>query len=117
MKEYEMFSFEEENRDIIFLTSLEDPYFIFDSIYEELAITKGTHFSITVDLFLRNGFSFNRFAFIEFFSKDDYRTKIINTRDISEKAKSCIKRFLMENDNYLIDSALSKRTIEFVMSA
>lgn len=117
MKEYEMFSLEEENRDIIFLISLEDPYFIFDSIYEELSVTRGSCFSVTVDMFLRNGYSFNRYILIEFSSKEDYKTKLINSRDISDKAKYCVKRFLMKNNKYLIDSALSKRTIDFVMSA
>lgn len=115
--DYKIFSLEEENYDIILLTTIEDPYFILTDIYDAYLANGKSRFSVVLDLFLRNGYSFNRFALIEFTSKDEYTTKVINARVVSEKAKLQIKYFLSKNENLLLDSSLSSRIIDFVLSA
>ncbi len=117
MKEYKIFSLEEENRDLVLLTSVDDPYFILDDIYNELKSIRGTSFSIVLDLLLRNGYSFNRFSLINYDSQGKHDSKIINTRDISELAKSQVRKYLMSNKVYLDESALSDRIKNFILSA
>lgn len=116
MKEYEIFKFENEvDKYIILITSTEDLYFLEDDIYEEMKEKCGTKFSIIIDLFLRNGFSFNRFVSLNYNGKDNKKSFIINPRDISEQIKNKIRSYLIDNEDLLADSALPKCTIEFMM--
>lgn len=115
--DYKVFSLDEDNYDIVLLTTVDDPYFILGEIYDECLSDGKSQLTIILDLFLRNGYSFNRFALIEFSSRNEYSTKIINTRDVSEIAKFQIKKFLSKNSIYLQESSLSNRIIDFVLSA
>ena len=127
MKEYKIFKFEEDvDEYIVLITSTEDLYFLEDDIYEEMKEkcgTKvymliihsiGTKFSIIIDLFLRNGFSFNRFVLLNYNGRDNKKSYIINPREISEKIKDRVRSYLIDNEELLTNSALPKYTIEFM---
>ena len=71
MKDYEIFKFENDiNQNVAFIKTTEDLYFIKDYIYDELSKVNGNEFEILVDLFLRNGFSFNRFVLLKYKGKE-----------------------------------------------
>lgn len=115
MDEFKIFKFENENNeDVVLITSTEDLYFLQDDIYASFSSTKGEKFSVVVDLFLRNGFSFNRFINLSFNGKSKCKSYIINQRDISENIKIAIKKYLKQNINLLESSALNSRLVEFV---
>lgn len=83
MKDYEIFKFENDiNEIVVFVTNTEDFYYIQNDIYNELSKTNGKDFSILIDLFLRNGFSFNRFVSLTFEGKEKCSTYIVNPRDV-----------------------------------
>lgn len=115
MKEYEIFKFEEDvDKYIVLIKSTEDLYFLEDDIYEEMKEKCGSKFSIIIDLFLRNGFSFNRFVLLNYNDKDNKKSYIINPREISEQIKYKVRSYLIENEELLTNSALPKYTIEFM---
>lgn len=115
MKEYIIFNFKDKiNESIVFMNTVEDMYYFIDDIYEELSKEKGTKFSVVIDLFLRNGFSFNRFFMLHFDGKENYNTFIMNSYEISDSVKREIKQYLKTNNKLLEESALDNKTIEFV---
>ena len=115
MKDYKIFEFEDDiNHNVAFINTTEDLYFIKDYIYDELSKVNGNEFEILVDLFLRNGFSFNRFVLLKYKGKEKWKTLIVNPTDVSEQIKMKIKEYLKNNENILQHSVLSKETIEFV---
>lgn len=115
IKDYEIFSFNnEDNENVILLTTTEDLYFLEEKIYEELSVKNGENFSVLVDLFLRNGFSFNRFVTLNYKGKNNVKVSVKNPIDVSEKIKHKIRQYLRQNIDILNNSALSMRTIEFV---
>lgn len=115
IKDYEIFSFyNEDNENVILLTTTEDLYFLEEKIYEELSIKYGENFSVLVDLFLRNGFSFNRFLTLKYKGRNNVKVSVKNPIDVSEKIKYKIRQYLRQNIDILNNSALSTRTIEFV---
>ena len=115
MKDYKIFEFEDDiNHNVAFINTTEDLYFIKDYIYDELSKVNGNEFEILVDLFLRNGFSFNRFVLLKYKGKEKCKTLIVNPTNVSEQIKMKIKEYLKNNENILQHSALSKETIEFV---
>ena len=114
MGEYVRFNIENDFHEVILLTTVEDLYFSLEEIYDELAVSYGKTFSIIVDLFLRNGFSFNRFIELNFYDKEKYTSNIVNPRDVSEEAKRKIVKHLKGNLELLYNSALSKNTIDFI---
>jgi sugar-specific transcriptional regulator TrmB len=115
MKEYEIFKFENDiNETVVFVTSTEDLYYIQNDIFDELSKTNGENFSILVDLFLRNGFSFNRFVSLAFKGKNQCLTNIVNPRDVSEDIKLKIRNHLLTHKELLNNSALTKGTINFI---
>ena len=117
IKDYEIFSFyNEDNEIVILLITTEDLYFLEEKIYDELSIKYGENFSVLVDLFLRNGFSFNRFVTLNYKGKDNVKVSVKNPIDVSEKIKYKVRKYLKINIDVLNNSALSTRTIEFVKS-
>ena len=115
MKEYIIFNFQDKkNETIVFMNTIEDMYYFIDDIYEEISKVKGTKFSVIIDLFLRNGFSFNRFAMLQFDGKESYNTFIINSYEVSDNVKKEIRQYLKSNNTLLDESALDNETIEFV---
>ncbi len=115
MKEYEIFNFKEDiGNDFIFMNTVEDIYYFIDEIYDDLSKEKGKQFSVIVDLFLQNGFSFNRFIMIKFDNKKKYHSFIVNSQEISDIIKKKINQYLKTHNELLEESALDRRTIEFV---
>ena len=114
MGEYVRFHIENDYHEVVFLTTVEDLYFSIGNIYDDLTASYGKTFSIIVDLFLRNGFTFNRFIELNFFDKERYTSSILNPRDVSEEAKRKIAEHLMSHSELLCNSALSKNTIDFI---
>ena len=115
MEEYKLFNFEDEQKNnVIFINSTEDLYDLTGFIYEDLSKAYGSSFSVVVDLFLRNGFSFNRFVELKF-DNGNYKSFIINPNDISELSKESIRKYLKSNICLLENSALSKKAINFIL--
>ena len=115
MKKYELFVFEDEiNEYVAFLKTTEDLYFFQQEIIKELNERKIEIKNVLVDLFLRNGHTFNRYILLKF---DEKRVKsyIINPREVSEKIKDKINEYLKKNDNLLYSSSLSRKEIEFII--
>ena len=114
MREFEIFDIEDNDTKVVLITSTEDLYFLQEDIYDFLSATCGTNFKIIVDLFLRNGFSFNRFASLEYTGKEQCKSTLVNPREVSEEIKSKIRRFLSNNSYLLENSALTKSTIDYI---
>lgn len=116
MEDYKLFNFEDEQKNnIIFINSTEDLYDLTSIIYKDLSKAYGTSFSVVVDLFLRNGFSFNRFVELKF-DNGNYKSFIINPNEISEISKENIRKYLKNNIDLLQNSALSKKAINFILN-
>lgn len=115
MREYEVFEFADDiNQKVVLITSIEDLYYLQKDIYDDLSKINGENFTVLVDLFLRNGFSFNRFISLDYKGKDECRTFIVNPREVSEDIKSRIRGYLKKHIELLNNSALSRNTIDFV---
>ena len=88
MREYEIFIFEEDvNENVVFLNTTEDLYFLQDEIMEDINNKDSQNKTILVDLFLRNGFTFNRYILLKLDKNNRYRSFIINKREVSERIK------------------------------
>ena len=112
MKEYEVFKFEDDiNEKVVFVTNTEDLYYLQDDIFDEFSETNGEKFSILIDLFLRNGF-----VLLSFKGKEQCWTYIVNPRDVSDEIKIRARNYLMANQELLKNSALTKSTINFVIT-
>ena len=115
MQEYEIFKFDDDiNEKVVFVKSTEDLYYLQDDIFEDLSKTNGENFSILVDLFLRNGFSFNRFASLNYKGKEQCWTYIVNPREVSEEIKLKVRNYLKTHKELFNNSALTKSAINFV---
>ena len=117
MREYEIFTFEEDvNENVVFLNTTEDLYFLQDEIIEDINNKNSQTKTVLVDLFLRNGFTFNRYILLKFDKNKRYRSFIINPREVSEKIKIKIEEYLRNHDELLYASSLSKKEIEFIIN-
>lgn len=115
MQEYEVFNFDDDiNEKVVFITSTEDLYYLQEDIFNNLSRINGEDFSILVDLFLRNGFSFNRFVSLNYRGKEHCWTYIVNPREVSEDIKSRIRNYLKTHNELLYNSSLTKSAINFV---
>jgi|APSaa5957512622_1039677.scaffolds.fasta_scaffold182488_2 hypothetical protein len=115
MQEYEIFEFDDDvNKKVVLITSTEDLYYLQNDIYDDLSKTNGEYFTILVDLFLRNGFSYNRFVTLDYKGKEQCKTFIVNSREVSEDIKSKIRNYLKTHIDLLNNSALTKSAIKFV---
>lgn len=115
MQEYQVFKFDDEtNEKVVFVTSTEDLYYLQNDIFDELSKSNGENFTVLVDLFLRNGFSFNRFVSLNYNGKDKCRIFIVNPRDVSEEIKLKIRNYLIMHIEILNNSALTRSVINFV---
>ena len=116
MGEYEVFTFEEDvNETVVFLNTTEDLYFLQDEIIEDINNKNSQAKTVLVDLFLRNGFTFNRYILLKFDKDKRCRSFIINPREVSEKIKIKIEDYLRNHNELLYSSSLSKKEIEFIM--
>lgn len=117
MNDYETFYFENEiNKNYIFLNNTDDLYFLTNDIYDKLSSTQGNRFSVLVDLFLRNGYSFNRYVLLNF-DNGKYNSIIINPNDVSEFSKRKINEYLKNNKSVLENGSLTNSTIDFVLNS
>jgi len=116
MKGYRIFRFDNSDiENVVFVTSTEDLYSLQSDIYNEISATHGKNFSVLVDLFLRNGFSYNRFVSLHFKGRNQCRSYIVSPGDVSEDIKLKIKQYLITHPLLLYKSALTKSTINFVV--
>ena len=116
MKEYEIFTFEEDvNEIVVFLNTTEDLYFLQDEIIEDINTKNNQIKTVLVDLFLRNGFTFNRYILLKFDKNKKCRSFIINPREVSENIKIKIEEYIKNYNELLYSSSLSKKEIDFVM--
>jgi hypothetical protein len=117
MQEYEIFKFDDDiNEKVVLITSTEDLYYLQDDIFDDLSKTNGEKFTVLVDLFLRNGYSFNRFISLSYNGKDKCKTFIINPREVSEEIKSKTRSYLQSHTDMLDNSALSRSVVNYVLS-
>jgi len=114
MKDFEYFKIN-EYEDYILLTSNRDVYFLYDEIYKKLANNENK--TILVDMFYRNGFSFNRFMEIVFKKDQEPFSRIINIRMISDDIKNNSREFFKSNTELLNNSLLSKNVKSFILSS
>ena len=115
MQEYTIFNNEHYNKEIIFINSTTDVYYLYNQIFDSLSLKYGEKFSVLIDLFLRNGFSYNRFVNVIFDGKGKYKLFLVNQREIPEDAKKDIRNYLKNNKDILDSSALSQETINFIL--
>lgn len=115
MPEYEIFKFDDDiNEIVVFINSVEDLYYLQDDIFSDISKIKGENFNVLIDLFLRNGFSFNRFTSLDYKGRDKCKSFIVNPRDVSEEIKLKIRNYLVTHMEVLNNSALTKSVIDFV---
>ncbi len=99
----------------ILVTSIDDIYFVIDDILTELSKTHGSIFSIIIDHFITNGFSFNRFSRIDY-SNGSIKKSLVTSRDINDFYDKNFVEFILNHKNILDESSLSKRTIDIICS-
>jgi hypothetical protein len=117
MQEYKIFEFDDDVNDkVVFITSTEDLYYLQDDIYTELSKTNGDNFTVLVDLFLRNGFTFNRFVALNFKGAGQCQSLIVNPREVSEEIKLKISNHIKTHSDLLNNSTLTQNTINFIKS-
>ena len=114
MKDLEMLKIN-ESYDYILLTSSRDIYYLYDEIFKLFKDLNNGRSSILVDLFYRNGYSFNRFVEIVFSDKTP-TLKIVNPRDIPADINECTKAFFRANKELLNQSTLSRSIKQFILS-
>ena len=118
MQEFIKFNFEGDNfNHVVFIASIEDIYYLQDEIFNTLSKDIGEEFSVLIDLFMRNGFSFNRYCSLKFKGKENCEYTLINPREVSENIKKEVKTYLYKNPNILEDCALSKNTVNFMLNS
>ena len=108
MKDFRIFKLN-EYESYVLLVSNEDIYFLYDKLKKELNNQK-----IIIDLFYRNGFSFNRFIEIDFNKPQNQKSRIINPRFVSESIKNNTKRKSIKKCDFIFVALKSKKFI-FIM--
>ena len=117
MEEYKIFTFEDDiNENVVFLNTTEDLYYLQDEIIENINNKNTRTTTVLVDLFLRNGFTFNRYVLLKFDKNGECRSFIINPREVSERIKAKIEEYLRNHVELLYSSSLSKKEIEFIIN-
>jgi hypothetical protein len=97
----------------LLVTSVDDFYYELDQVMSELSETYGPEFSIVVDHFITNGFSFNRFVRIDYNNKK-YKKTFITSSEVNDYYDNKFIDYLRKNKEFLSDSSLSKRTISII---
>ena len=97
----------------LLVTSVDDFYYELDQVMSELSETYGPEFSIDVDHFITNGFSFNRFVRIDYNNKK-YKKTFITSSEVNDYYDNKFIEYLRKNKEFLSDSSLSKRTISII---
>lgn len=110
MKDFQIFKLN-EYESYVLLISNEDIYFLYDKLKKVLNNQK-----IIIDLFYKNGFSFNRFIEIDLNKSQNKKSRIVNPRFVSENIKNNTKDYFKNNQILLNTSSLSKGIKEFVIA-
>lgn len=110
MKKVEYFKLN-EYLDYILLVSNDDLYFSYDKIK---SILKENKRAILVDLFYRNGYSFNRFIELDFTDNSKVESRLVNPRDVSEEIKENTKKYFRNHNDLLERSTLVESVKSFI---
>ena len=98
---------------IILLTTTEDFYYELDEVTDELIKKFGEKFTIIVDHFITNGFSFNRFGRIDY-TNGSRKYSMVNSREIDDEYDNLFKKYVKEHIDFLETSSLSKKAISII---
>lgn len=110
MKKVEYFKLN-EYLDYILLVSNDDLYFSYEKIRN---IVKGNKKSILIDMFYRNGYSFNRFIELDFTDNSKVESRLVNPRDVSEDIKENTKKYFRNHNDLLERSTLVESVKSFI---
>ena len=108
MKNYKYFTLNDYESYVLLLSN-EDIYFLYDQIKKEIKTNK-----VIVDMFYRNGYTFNRFVELLFLENNMVKTRIINPRLVSENVKQNTSNYFNENKDLLNKSTLPKSVKNFI---
>lgn len=108
MKNYKYFTLNDYESYVLLLSN-EDIYFLYDQIKKEIKTNK-----VIVDMFYRNGYTFNRFVELIFTDDNKVRSRIINPRLISETIKENTCNYFKTNKESLAKSTLSLNIKNFI---
>lgn len=97
---------------VCFMNTVEDVYYYLDDIKKD--VSKLGVKKILIDLFLSNGYSFNRFFELQISGNED-KTLLINPRDVNDYVNQTINDYLYKNKHLLENSALSQSLIQIVI--
>lgn len=97
----------------LLITSVDDFYYDLDQVLSELSAVYGQEFSIVLDHFITNGFSFNRFVRIDY-NNEKYKKTLITSSEINDTYDNKFIEYLRKHKNFLNESSLSKRTISII---
>jgi len=111
MKKIECFKIN-KHLNYVLLVSNDDLYFLYDQIKKK---TKNGQDAIIVDMFYRNGFSFNRFIELNYSYENKVISRIINPREVSEEIKINTNVYFNNHFDLLDKSTLSKSIKNFVL--
>ena len=95
----------------VLLLSNNDVYFLYNEIKKEAISDK-----VMVDMFFRNGYSFNRFIELIFLDDKTVKTRILNPRNVSENIKTNTCDYFSANRNILDKSTLSASIKNFMFA-
>ena len=115
MKNYEYIGLNNK-KPVIFINHLDDIYFMYSEIFRNFSVEYGNSFEVIADLFLRNGFSFNRFVRIIFKENEITKLEIVNPMDISDEIKIDIRNYLKKNIDLLENATLEKSIKDFILN-
>lgn len=111
MKKIEYFKIN-KHLNYVLLVSNDDLYFLYDQIKKK---TKNGQDAIIVDMFYRNGFSFNRFIELNYSYENKVISRIINPREVPEEIKINTNVYFNNHFDLLDKSTLSKSIKNFVL--
>ncbi len=97
----------------LLITSVDDFYYDLDQVLSELSAVYGPEFTIILDHFITNGFSFNRFVRIDYSNKK-YKKTLITNSEINDFYDKKFIEYLRKHKDFLNESSLSKRTISII---
>ncbi len=94
----------------ILLTTTEDFYYELEEVTEKLLKTFGEKFTVIVDHFITNGFSFNRFGRIDY-TNGLRKYSIVNSREVDDEYDNLFRKYVKEHVDFLETSSLSQKAI------
>ena len=110
MKSFKLFKLNEYESYVLLLSN-DDIYFLYDKIKKEAKTEK-----VLVDMFYRNGYSFNRFIELIFAEDNNVKTRILNPRCVSDNVKNNTHDYFYTNSNILEKSTLAISIKNFMLA-